>query len=379
MTATTAEATTAPVAASATGKPGRITSLDWIRGLFLCWSITSIAWLAPRPDYMNHAEWFGVHAEDMIFPLFVTLSGCGLAFAYRNRVGWAATLRRSVVLLVCGLAFNVVETGNADLASLKWTGPLQVYAVLVLVIGLLHLVARGPAAWALIATAAAIGDEVLLYVWQQGCPGLVLTPECNPSLTIDTAWLGTAHMYHQGLYGHDPEGAVSMLGALVVASLGCTAGHLMLRSRGTRRGPLFLLAWAGLAFAGAVAASQLVPPFKRLWTAPFDLGIGAIGVAALAVGMALLDVPAGPRWSRVRRRLAAPWVAMGRNSLLLYFGSHLLVIVLLAHGGDPTWAEQTVDAVAVHGSPQASFIVVNVLGWAALAWLLHWRRIYLRP
>jgi len=379
LTATTAEATTAEIARPAADKPGRITSLDWIRGLFLCASITSIAWLAPRPEYMKHAEWFGVHFEDMIFPLFVTLSGCGLAFAYRNRVGWAATLRRSVVLLVCGLAFNVVETGNADLSSLKWTGPLQVYAVLVLVIGLLHLVARGPAAWALISAVVATGDEVLLYLWQQGCPGLVLTPECNPSRTIDSAWLGTAHMYHQGIYGHDPEGAVSMLGALVVASLGCTAGHLMLRARGTRRGPLYVLAWAGLAFVGAVVASQLVPPFKRLWTAPFDLGICAIGVAALAVGMALLDVPVGPRWSMLRRRLASPWVAMGRNSLLLYFGSHLLVIVMLDHGGDPSWAEQAADAVAVHGWPQASFIVVNVLGWAVLAWLLHWRRIYLRP
>jgi len=91
LTAITAEATAAPVTTTPTGKPGRITSLDWIRGLFLCASIASIAWLAPRPDYMKHAEWLGVHCEDMIFPLFVTLSGCGLAFAYRNRGGWAAT------------------------------------------------------------------------------------------------------------------------------------------------------------------------------------------------------------------------------------------------------------------------------------------------
>jgi heparan-alpha-glucosaminide N-acetyltransferase len=120
-----------------------------------------------------------------------------------------------------------------------------------------------------------------------------------------------------------------MLGALVVASLGCTAGHLMV-------------------------ASKFVPPYTRLWTAPFDLGIGAIGVAGLAV-------------------------AKGRNSLLLYFGSSLLVIVMLAHGGAPSWAEQVIRAVTVHGWSQAGFIVVNVLGWAALAWLLHWRRIYLRP
>ena len=57
-----------------------------------------------------------------------------------------ATLRRSLVLLLAGLAYNAVTAGSVDFASLRFTGPLQVYAVLVLVIGALHLVVRTPRA-----------------------------------------------------------------------------------------------------------------------------------------------------------------------------------------------------------------------------------------
>lgn len=379
MSTATAAGTTAVETPPATGRPGRITSLDFIRGLMLCWSITSVAWLAPRPDYMVHATWIGVRAEDTIFPLFVTLSGCGLAFAYRNRVGWTATLRRSVVLLAVGLSFPIIESGSVDPSTLRWTGPLQVYAVLVLAVGLLHLVARGPAAWAALTLTAAAAQAWFLHAWQQGCPGHQLTPECNPSRVVDGAWLGTAHMYAQGRLGHDPEGAVAILGAFVVASVGVTAGHLMLRGRGSLRGPLLTVAWAVVVLGAAVAASQFLPAFKRLWTTPFALGVGGAGVAALAAGMTLLDLPGPAAWQRLRGRLALPWVAMGRNSLLLYFGSHIVCEMLLLRGGDPSAAMRLADTIAVAGHPRATYWALMLAGWALLAWVLHRRRIYLRP
>jgi heparan-alpha-glucosaminide N-acetyltransferase len=360
-------------------KPGRITSLDWVRGLFLCGSVATASVLAPRPEQLVHAQWVGVRLEDLVFPLFVTLSGAGLAFAYRNAVGWGATLRRSVVLLLCGLAYNMVAAGSFELSTLRWTGALQVYAVLVLVIGALHLVAHGPRAWAVVTVLVAAGQGVFLYRWQESCPGGALTPECNPSAVIDQALLGTAHMYAGGVLGHDPEGVVGILGALLTACAGAVAGHLALSARGTRRGPAYLLGWAAVLMLAAFAAVQLLPAMKRLWTTPFALGAGALGILLLALGMAVLDLPSGRRWGTVRTRLAWPLVAMGRNSLLVYFGSHLLMLVLLSRGGDPSWAYDVAGAVEVGGMPRASLVVAMVLGWAALAALLHSRRIYLRP
>lgn len=357
----------------------RIASLDWVRGWFLVGSVTTVSVLAPRPDQLKHAQWFGLTVEDTIFPLFVVLSGCGLAFAYRNRVGWGAISRRSVVLLLCGLVYNAVAAGSLDLATLRVTGPLQIYAVLVLVVGLLHLTARTPQGWALITAFVALGQGAFLILWQLGCPGGELSRECNPSATIDAAIFGSAHLYASGAAGHDPEGVVGILGALLTACVGTTAGHLALSARGTRRAPLFLIGWAAAVVIAALVAAQLMPAMKRLWTTPFALGIAAAGVALLALGMALLDLPARAGWARVRERLAWPQIAMGRNSLLVYFGSHLLMLVLLSRGGEPSWAERVARAVDVVGHPRASFVVAMLVAWGGLAALLHRRQIYLRP
>ena len=89
-----------------------------------------------RPEWLNHARWLGLTVYDFIFPLFVTLSGIGLAFAYRRSVSVAVTARRVVVLLVVGLVYNALMAGVFDPATLRYTGTLQAYAVLVLVSGL---------------------------------------------------------------------------------------------------------------------------------------------------------------------------------------------------------------------------------------------------
>lgn len=369
---------TQPAAPRTAGKPGRITSLDWVRGLFLCVSVFSVSVFSPRPVWLQHVSWIGVHFEDLIFPLFVTLSGCGLAFAHRNAVGWRATIKRSVVLLVCGLVFSFVQQSSLDLHTLHLVGPLQLYAVLVLVIGVLHLVARKPLAWAAITLGVACAQAIFLYVWQAGCPHDVLTPACNPSGVIDRAWLGTSHMYHFGVYGHDPEGLVSMIGALVTASVGTTAGHIALSRRGSWKVVPHMLAWAATVAVAALVASQFLPAFKRQWTTPFALGVASLGVVGLALGMAVMDLPGPRRWEAVRSTVAWPWVALGRNSLFVYFGSHLLMDVLLEHG-KPTWAEQLRERTDFLGHPQVSFTVLMLVVWSGLAMILHWRRIYLRP
>ena len=117
---------------------------------------------------------------------------------------------------------------------------------------------------------------------------------------------------------------------------------------------------------------------KRLWTTPFALGVGAVGIVILAVGMLVLDQPAGPRWQAIWARLAWPQVAMGRNSLLVYFGSHLLMLVLLTRG-DPPWAFEVAETVDFLGHPRASLVILMLLAWGGLAALLHRWRIYLRP
>jgi heparan-alpha-glucosaminide N-acetyltransferase len=363
-------------------RPGQVASLDWVLGWFLVVAVATVSVLGPRPDQLVHATWFGVTVQDLVLPLFVTLSGAGLAFAYRDAVGLAVTLRRGVVLLLCGLAYNMVVAGSVEVATLRWTGALQVYAVVVLLVGLLHKVVRGPVGWAMLTGVVALGQGTMLLVWQAACGG-TLSFECNPSGTVDTAVLGAAHMYAEGRFGHDPEGLVAVLGALLTGCVGVVAGHLALRARHGDRAPAYLLGWAVLVMGAALASAALLPAMRRLWTTPFALGAASLGVVLLAAGLAVLDRPVRARWGPVRERLAWPLVAMGRNSVLVFFGSQLLMVVLLTQQdryGHP-WAHVLSDWVEpfVLGHNRAGVVLTMLVLWASVAALLHWRRIYLRP
>jgi hypothetical protein len=81
----------------------------------------------------------------------------------------------------------------------------------------------------------------------------------------------------------------------------------------------------------------------------------------------------------VRGPLTWPLVALGRNSLLVYFGSHLLLHVLETSGGEVTWADTVVERVDVLGNAELSYMLFMLLLWVVLTGVLHRFRIYLRP
>lgn len=384
----------APTRRAARAVPsGRITSLDAVRGLMLLWSVTSDSLITPSPRY-DHATWFGVHPVDVVFPVFVTLTGCGLAFAYRRRIAVAAMLRRASVLLVVGMAYNLaltlVTTGWGGFATFRLTGVLQLYAVVVLLMALGHLLTRTARGWLVLTAVLALAHATVLVVWAAGCPGGELAPACNPSGALDPAVLGAGHLYAGGDLGHDPEGLFAVFGAMVSAAAGATAGHALLSARQRWGNAAAATPWMlGLAATFAVAGGTLataVPPMKRLWTSPFALLVASAVVVALLVGHVVLD---RSQPSRLLDAAAWPLLALGRNSLLVYFGSHALVVVIThvgapwvapaADGSGPSFAQAASLAVSGGWHPQVVWSAVTLAAWWSLACVLHRFRIYLRP
>ncbi|MCE0485706.1 heparan-alpha-glucosaminide N-acetyltransferase domain-containing protein [Ornithinimicrobium sediminis] len=354
-------------------------SLDVARGLFLIASVTTASALPPVAPWMRHPAWFGVTPYDLIFPLFVTLSGVGLAFAYRSPTPTTVTVRRVLVLLSVGVLYTAVHGDHYQLSTLRLTGVLQLYAVLVLVAAALHQVTRTSRGWAVI-TVVTVLVSTLAYLWaEQQCPGSLLTPECNPSRWIDGRLLGE-HMYAQGRLGHDPEGVVAIAGAFLTAAAGTTAGHLVLDARrgSPRVGVVRLAVWTVYCAAAGAALATVVEPFKRLWTPSFSLLAGALGLVILLVAYVTFDVLMRERGVRARDRATWPLVALGRQSLLVYFGSHLLA-VLLIRNGDPSIAQRLGEWVPLPGGPGAGFVVLSLVLWWGIAMLLHRAKVYVRP
>ncbi len=367
------------------------------------------------PPWFDHARWDGVHPLDWIFPVFVTLSGCGLAFAMHRRVKPWPLLRRVLLLVLVGLLYNALTQNVWDVDGWTVTGVLQLYAFVVLVLGLLHLVTRSWLGWLLVTVVLAAGYTVVLAVWATGCGDAGLTETCNPSGVVDPAVFGAAHIYHHAEWGYDPVGLMAAWGALVSASAGATMGHLLLSLRERREGGPGGVARGGVArailplvacAAGALLLAQLcvwlpewiggaeVLVMKRLWTPPFALRLAAPVAVALLVGHLLLDRRSQNRADRVVRGASYPLIALGRNSLLVYFGSHVLMSVLhrpieiVAAGAGPEGAEVVIEtsvadelarSIAIGGQVQLTWTCTLLLFWVLLACVLHRARVYLRP
>ncbi|NAZ86045.1 heparan-alpha-glucosaminide N-acetyltransferase domain-containing protein [Kineococcus indalonis] len=369
----------------------RLRGLDAVRGAMLVVSV-AVDSLLSAPAWFGHAPWAGVHPSDLVFPVFVTLTGCGLGFAMHRRTRVRPLARRVLVLLAAGLLYEALTSGRWDPATWRATGVLQLYALVVAAVALGHLLTRTWRGWLVLTAALAAAHTALLAAWAGTCPGGALTRACNPSLALDVGLLGP-HAYAGGALGHDPEGLVAALGALVSAGAGATVGHLLLSvrdaPRGRRAGPraavlpvlavaAVLAALGALAAAVPAAAGVGVPALKRLWSAPFALPVAAAVACALLLGHLLLDRPGT---GAAARAAARPLVALGRNSLLVYFGSHVAMALLrrATDGGGRSLAERAAAAVAVGGHAQVPFTVLTVLCWTALATWLHHRRLYLRP
>lgn len=366
----------APTRADATPTVGRIASLDVSRGVFLVVSLCATGLLAPRPWWWEHARWGSPTPLDHVFPTFVVLSGCGLAFAHRRPVALPTTARRVTVLLVAGLLFNAVMAGSVDLATWRVTGVLQSYAVLVLVAAPAHRVLRTPLAWGLVTAVLTLVTSAA-YGW--GVPAFCpegLSRACNPSGFVDPLVFTPAHLYAGGAQGHDPEGLVSVLGLLTTASIGITTGHLLLSLRPGGRGWLRLAAWLSALALLAVVAAELVEPIKRIWTPSFAVIAALPGVLLLTVLYLLLDRRGGPP-GIIGAALTWPLVALGRNSLLVYFGSHVVVHVLATTGPSPGLA-MLLGQRLLPGNPQAAFLLATLGAWWALACVLHVKRLYVR-
>jgi len=401
----------------------RVAAVDVVRGLLLVAIVLSGSLLEP-PAWFDHAPWAGVHPLDVLFPSFVLLMGVGLGFAGAGGVHLARLPRRVLVLLAAGLVYNAAvqwaRTGGVDPDQLRWTGVLQLFALVALVVSLVHLVVRGWVAWTAVALALAAAHTWLVARWAAACPGGAVVPECNPSQGIDPVVVPAEHLYWQMAGGHDPEGLVAAFGACATAAAGVAAAHA-LRGRGGRPGVVAAAGRSSVVAAvlagGALVASLEVPTVKRLWTAPFGLGVAAGVVLLVAVVHLLVDAPwldrgraagsaagsaappaplGGPRHRAERSRSGArgaaagvralrePFVALGRNSLLVYVGSEVVAAVLLLRplradpAVEPSAAQSLAERLAWLGSPQVGFSTALLLAWWVLALVLHQRRWYLR-
>jgi predicted acyltransferase len=354
----------------------RVVAVDALRGLAVAGmlAVNNAGLAAGEHPQIAHAEWHGLTAADVVFPLFLFVVGTSVVLATRDgeRVAWSRVVRRTLVLFALGLLLAAVP--DPAPATLRLPGVLQrialVYLAAVAVVRLLP-------AWAqrVLLAALLLGHwAVLSLVPAPGGQAGDLTREGNVAGAIDRAVLGEAHLHRGGPV--DPEGLLGTVPSVATALAGVEAGRALRRRRADAAVPGGLVAAGAAAIVGGALWSAALPVNKVLWTGSFVLVTAGIGLGLLGVG-ALAER------ARPGRALLWPWQVLGRNALVVYvaaelvrksgawWGPQLEGRTLNPHAWLVAWLPG--DAMTGLAVPAGA-----VLAWWAVSAMLHRARIYVR-
>lgn len=277
-------------------------------------------WLAAQ---MNHVDWIGLHFYDLIFPLFLFITGVTFPFSTAKRLERGDDVkavtgnifRRALTLVVLGALYENVQAMDwphfrvwsvigrigvvwaaAALITLHCRLRTGVVAMLVSLIGWWLLLRLVPAP----GTSAGV-DSVGV---QAACLGD----------WIDRHYLTTAHRF---------EGGLATLAMLPTAFFGIWSGiYLKKESKGlTSTGKVVRMLLVSM---GMVALGFLwsipdwgMPIVKNIWTGSYALVSGGISLALLAAFHWVVDICGWRRW-------CFPFKVIGVNAIAIYFVSRFV-------------------------------------------------------
>lgn len=348
--------------ASATAAPAvspRFASVDVLRGL----AVAAMLVVNDAGDWshvyawVEHAEWNGCTAADLVFPTFLFVVGASLALATRaasapeRRARIAAAGWRALRILLLGFALNLIAEWTIPGRAFRIAGVLQRIAVCYAVVAAAALYLAPRTQWFLAAGLLA-GYGVLLALGGPLQPGLTIVDR------VDTRVLGRFAYAFDPATGqaHDPEGLLSTLPAIATTLLGLRAGAWLAQGR-TRT----LAMAAAIAAAAGLALSTLQPINKSLWTPAFVFWSGGCAGAALALLHVLVD----------RHGLPLPGRSLGVNAILAYAAAWVAAC-LLAIGGAQAWVYGALFAAPLAASDPRLPSFLYALAFTGACWLaLH--------
>ncbi|MGL5360411.1 MAG: transmembrane glucosamine N-acetyltransferase NagX [Shewanella sp.] len=366
----------------------RLMSLDALRGFDMFWILGGEAlfgalllltgWAGWQwgEEQMHHSQWHGFHFYDLIFPLFIFLSGVALGLSpkrldalplHERLPVYRHGVKRLLLLVLLGILYNhgwgsgvPMTPDNIRYASvLGRIGFAWFFAALLV----WHTSLRTQILVAL-GILVAYGAAQLWLPFPGGEAG-VLSPTVSINAYVD-GWLLPGVSY-QGRTP-DPEGLLSTIPAVVNALAGVFVGRFIVKTHD--RGEWAKVGLLALAGALTLAAGWLldgaVPVNKDLWTSSFVLVTTGWSMILLAVFYALVDVL---RWQRA----AFFFVVIGTNAIIIYLASSLVQWQYLAQslfGG-------VVRALPEHAQPLAQVLGLLAVQWLVLYWLYR-KKIFVR-
>jgi len=303
----------------------RLYSLDALRGFDMFWIIgaeeifhkmaeikTNVFWHGLSNQFI-HPEWHGFVFYDLIFPLFLFLSGVAIPYSIGSQLSKGETkikllkrvIKRGIILILLGIIYN----NGLEIKSIE---DIRFGSVLGR-IGLAYMFAN------VIYLFANKKNQILwFFSLMLGYWGIILcfsAPGFFPGdLSIEgniISYLDRLVMPGKLFLGiHDPEGLFSTIPAISTALIGIYTGNLIMKSNKKRSTVKLII--TGLLFIVVAQIWNLFFPInKNLWTSSFVLQCGGLSMILMAIFYYLIDVLGYHKW-------AFFFKVIGMNSILIY-------------------------------------------------------------
>lgn len=305
----------------------RLFSLDALRGFDMFWitggsylvtvfaQYTGASWLEPVVEQMEHVPWNGFHFYDLIFPLFMFISGVAIPFALVSKLEKKVpqvelakkAVSRGFILVLLGFIYNGVFSNgfeNPRFASvLGQIGLGYMFAALIVI----YTKSFKQRLYWLGGILAGI-SIIQLLIPVPGVGAGVLTPEGCINGYLDRMLL--PGRLHGKVF--DPEGLLCIVSAVSVTLMGSFAGHLLREKSTNDRQKIKMLSLVGVSgIALALVLSTFYPIIKACWTVPFNLLTSGIGFLLMMSFYWIIDVKGWKKWSFFFR-------VIGMNSIFIY-------------------------------------------------------------
>lgn len=362
-------------------KKDRLVSLDALRGFDMFWIIGAgsiatglvnlkLPWSSFIAGQLSHSQWNGFTFYDLIFPLFVFITGVSLVLSLQKRIerteDYSAiikhVLKRTIVLFLVGIVYYDQFSYPLHLERIRIMGVLQRIALCYFFSSLLVIYTR-PRTQAATVVGILVGYwAIMRFVAIPGYGAGIWTQAHNLPRYIDNLLLPGRLFYGSW----DPEGILTTIPAIATCLLGVLTGHWLRTSEwyhsrtmdATQRARYLFLAGVVL-----VILSLLVNPFfpinKNLWTSSFVLLTGGLAAMLMAFAYWIIDI----RGHRIR---AFPFIVIGMNSIFIYFAVRFVPFDKIA-----AWL---ISRIAVFGRSQTLVAAMLELAIEGLLLLYLYRR-----
>jgi len=302
---------------------------------------------------LEHAQWHGLTATDLIFPFFLYIVGVSIAFAYTKRLKanvpkkdmYKKIIWRSIKIYFVGVLLWLWPEFN--FAAIRWVGVLQRISIVFLVGALLFLNAdRRRLIW--------IGATILIVYWivmafipvpidqvinEALTTGMVarsggnvpvegirqisdgfIAANFEPGVNLE-AWMDRTLL--SGRFWErtwDPEGFLSTFPAIVTGIIGMLIGKLILAEKDKFRRLVWMFFIGFTMLIAGELWSYVFPLNKNLWSSSFVLYTGGLATMGLAALILIIDIWGYKNWTRLGR-------IYGANAITSYVMAGMLTLV----------------------------------------------------